>query len=95
MPGCTASPPSSTRPTTAFAPQLLLLTCHAINASSPLLLLYSLARVTAARTSTPATSLLPHLLVLRSPQLYRAAGPSAAVLAKVLPCAASLPSVRV
>jgi hypothetical protein len=37
MPGCTASPPSSSRLTTAFAPQLLLPTCRAINASSLML----------------------------------------------------------
>jgi hypothetical protein len=35
MPGCTASPPSSSHPTAAFASQLLLPTCRAITAPPP------------------------------------------------------------
>jgi hypothetical protein len=35
VPGCTASPSSSSRPTAAFASQLLLLTCRAISAPPP------------------------------------------------------------
>jgi hypothetical protein len=35
VPGCTASPPSSSRPTAAFALQLLLPTCRAITALPP------------------------------------------------------------
>jgi hypothetical protein len=37
VPGCTASSPSSSRPTITFAPQLLLSTCRAISASSLIL----------------------------------------------------------
>jgi hypothetical protein len=33
--GCIEAPPSSSRPTAAFVPQLLLPTCRAISASSP------------------------------------------------------------
>jgi hypothetical protein len=33
--GCIKAPPSSSRPTAAFAPQLLLPTCRAISASPP------------------------------------------------------------
>jgi hypothetical protein len=142
VPGCTASPPSSSRPTTAFAPRLLFPIRHAILTPSPSRGLWSTciravpsaafsstaSNVHHARPSCTPTRSRPelaqrehchalhvaalHVVALlvnalhssssflccrtrASLRPYRIAGPSAAVLAKVLPCAASLPSVRV
>jgi hypothetical protein len=89
--GCIEAPPSSSRPTAAFAPQLLLPTCRAISASPP----PRGSRELAVRGSTELTASGRHLhtssLYTSSPcmviLLPPVAGPA---LASALPCRRSL-----